>query len=102
MYATLRDQPDDDIPLPSASVPTSERRATVRQPLSRSSLRRRRSETTLGSEGRSRTSVVQAATETSKTVIYTRICLKSVAVRKLQVAILARSSREMSQTERIV
>ena len=34
--------------------------------------------------------------------IYTIICLKSVAVRKLQVAILAPSPREMSQTERIV
>ena len=34
--------------------------------------------------------------------IYTIICLKSVAVRKLQVAILARSPREMSQTDRIV
>ena len=34
--------------------------------------------------------------------IYTIICLKSVVVRKLQVAILARSPREMSQTDRIV
>ena len=33
--------------------------------------------------------------------IYTIILLKSVAVRKLQVAILARSYREMSQTVRI-
>ena len=33
--------------------------------------------------------------------IYTIILLKSVAVRKLQVAILARSSRKMSQTVRI-
>ena len=32
---------------------------------------------------------------------YTVILLKSVGVRKLQVAILARSSREMSQTVRI-
>ena len=35
-------------------------------------------------------------------IIYTIICLKSIAVRKLQVAILAPSPREMSQTERIV
>ena len=35
-------------------------------------------------------------------LIYTIICLKSVGVRKLQVAILARSPREMSQTDRIV
>ena len=35
-------------------------------------------------------------------IIYTIICLTSVAVRKLQVAILARSSREMSLTDRIV
>ena len=34
-------------------------------------------------------------------IIYTIILLKSIAVRKLQVAILARSSREMSQTVRI-
>ena len=34
--------------------------------------------------------------------IYTIICLKSVAVRKLQVAILVRSPRDMSQTDRIV
>ena len=34
--------------------------------------------------------------------IYTIICLKSVDVRKLQVAILARSPREMSQTDRII
>ena len=34
--------------------------------------------------------------------IYTIICLKSVVVRKLQVAILSRSPREMSQTDRIV
>ena len=34
-------------------------------------------------------------------IIYTIILLKSVAVRKLQVAILARSSREISQTARI-
>ena len=34
--------------------------------------------------------------------IYTIICLKSVTVRKLRVAILARSSREMSLTDRIV
>ena len=34
--------------------------------------------------------------------IYTIICLKSVAVFKLQVAILARSPWEMSQTDRIV
>ena len=34
--------------------------------------------------------------------IYTIICLKSVVVRKLQVAILARSPREMSQTDRII
>ena len=38
----------------------------------------------------------------SEDVIYTIICLKSVAVRKLQVGILARSPREMSQTDRIV
>ena len=35
-------------------------------------------------------------------LIYTIICVKSVVVRKLQVAILARSPREMSQTDRIV
>ena len=39
-------------------------------------------------------------------IIYTIICLKSVSlsvdVRRLQVAILARSPREMSQTDRIV
>ena len=35
-------------------------------------------------------------------LIYTIICLKSVDVRKLQVAILARSPREMSQTDRIL
>ena len=34
--------------------------------------------------------------------IYTIICLKSVGVRKLQVAIIARSSREMSLTDRIL
>ena len=34
-------------------------------------------------------------------VIYTIICLKSVVVRTLQVAILARSPREMSLTDRI-
>ena len=34
--------------------------------------------------------------------IYTIICLKSVNVRRLQVAILARSPREMSQTDRIL
>ena len=34
--------------------------------------------------------------------IYTIICLKSVDVRKLQVAILARSPREMSQTDSIL
>ena len=34
--------------------------------------------------------------------IYTIIYLKSVVVRKLHVAILARSPREMSQTDRIV
>ena len=34
-------------------------------------------------------------------ITYTKILLKSVAVIKLQVAILARSSREMSQTVRI-
>ena len=34
--------------------------------------------------------------------IYTIICLKSFVIRKLQVAILARSPREMSQTDRIV
>ena len=34
--------------------------------------------------------------------IYTIICLKSVAVRKLHVAILAPSPRETSQTDRIV
>ena len=34
--------------------------------------------------------------------IYTIICLKSVDVRRLQVAILARSPREMSQTDRIL
>ena len=37
-----------------------------------------------------------------QSIIYTIICLKSVAVRKRQVAILARSPREMSQTDRIV
>ena len=36
------------------------------------------------------------------TFIYTIICLKSVGVRSLQVAILARSSREMSLTDRIL
>ena len=35
-------------------------------------------------------------------VIYPIICLKSVDVRRLQVAILARSPREMSQTDRIL
>ena len=35
-------------------------------------------------------------------VIYTIICLKSVNVRKVQVAILARFPREMSQTDRIL
>ena len=35
-------------------------------------------------------------------IIYTIICLKSVGVRKLQLAILALSPREMSQTVRIV
>ena len=35
-------------------------------------------------------------------IIYTIICLKSVDVRRLQVAILARSPREMSQTDRIL
>ena len=35
-------------------------------------------------------------------VYYTIICLKSVGVRKLQVEILARSPREMSQTDRIL
>ena len=35
-------------------------------------------------------------------IIYTIICLKSAVVCKLQVAILARSPREMSQTDRIV
>ena len=39
--------------------------------------------------------------ELSEPSCYTIIVLKSVAVRKLQVAILARSSREMSQTVRI-
>ena len=34
--------------------------------------------------------------------IYTKICLKSVGVRKRQVAILARSPREMSLTDRIL
>ena len=34
--------------------------------------------------------------------IYTIMCLKSVVVLKLQVAILARSAREMSHTDRIV
>ena len=34
--------------------------------------------------------------------IYTIICLKYVAVLKLQVAILARSLRDMYQTDRIV
>ena len=34
--------------------------------------------------------------------IYTIICLKSVPVRKLQVAILALSPREMSHTDRIL
>ena len=37
-----------------------------------------------------------------KFVIYPIICLKSVDVRRLQVAILARSPREMSQTDRIL
>ena len=37
-----------------------------------------------------------------KIIIYTIICLKSVAVRNLQVVILARSPREISQTDRIV
>ena len=35
-------------------------------------------------------------------IIYTIICLKSVGVRKLQVAILALSPREMSLTDRIL
>ena len=35
-------------------------------------------------------------------LIYTIICLKSVNVRKVQVAILARLPREMSQTDRIL
>ena len=35
-------------------------------------------------------------------LIYPIICLKSVDVRRLQVAILARSPREMSQTDRIL
>ena len=35
-------------------------------------------------------------------IIYIIICLKSVVVRKLQVAILARSPREMNPTDRIV
>ena len=34
--------------------------------------------------------------------IYTIICLKSVDIRRLQVAILARSPREMSQTDRML
>ena len=34
--------------------------------------------------------------------IYTMICLKSVNVRKVQVAIIARLPREMSQTDRIL
>ena len=37
----------------------------------------------------------------NSTPIYNIILLKSVAVSKLQVAILARSSREMSQTVRM-
>ena len=40
--------------------------------------------------------------ERHKITIYTIICLKSVRVRKLQVAILARSPREMSLTDRIL
>ena len=36
------------------------------------------------------------------TSIYTIVCLKSVDVRRLQVAILAQSPREMSQTDRIL
>ena len=35
-------------------------------------------------------------------VIYTILCLKSVDVRKVKVAILARFPREMSQTDRIL
>ena len=35
-------------------------------------------------------------------IIYTILCLKSVDVRKVQVAILARFPREMSQTDRIL
>ena len=50
--------------------------------------------------------VVVVALRTGWCVIYTIICLKSVClsgdVRRLQVAILARSPREMSQTDRIV
>ena len=37
-----------------------------------------------------------------QSTLYTIICLKSVGVRKLHVAILARSPREMSQTDRIL
>ena len=35
-------------------------------------------------------------------IIYTIICLKSVNVRKVQVAILAQLPREMSQSDRIL
>ena len=49
--------------------------------------------------GASGTNLASAAV--SWLIIYTIILLKTVAVRKLQVAILARSSREMSQTVRI-
>ena len=44
---------------------------------------------------------VQYVNKFSVDIIYTIILLKSVAVSKLQVAILARSSWEMSETVRI-
>ena len=46
--------------------------------------------------------MVQLAAGKYISCIYTIICHKSVVVRKLQVAILARSPREMSLTDRIL
>ena len=47
-------------------------------------------------------SCVISFSKLTDTIIYTIICLKSVDVRRLQVAILARSPREISQTDRIL
>ena len=49
-----------------------------------------------------KTTITLFVTKTITRIIYNTILLKSVVVRKLQVAIVARSPREMSQTERIV